>query len=140
MADSIKFKIKKGLKANLPSVGEEGCWYVTTDTQEVFVCFNGVISPIKADGSFDPVDYAQVKSDVEELKTKIDAATGGVVTVDTRGNLPNVGSSNVLYVVADENATYRYMDIADGSGAHYVAVGRDYSEISTINGGTAESF
>ena len=120
MADNIKFKIKRGLKANLFSetnIPEEGCWYITTDTQEVYVCLDGEIK-----------------------QEKIDGATGGVVTVATRGELPNVGAADVIYIVTSENATYRYTDTADGNGSHYVAVGRDYSEISTINGGTADSF
>ena len=143
MADNIKFKIKKGLKENLFStanIPEEGCWYITTDTQEVYVCLNGEIKPIKAEGSFDPEELTQIKNDIAELQEKIDGATGGVVTVATRGELPNVGATDVIYIVTNENATYRYTDTADGSGSHYVAVGRDYSEISTINGGTADSF
>lgn len=143
MADNIKFKIKKGLKENLFSasnIPEEGCWYITTDTQEVYVCLNGEIKPIKAEGSFDPAELEQIKSDVAELQQKIDGATGGVVTVATKSELPNVGATNVIYIVIDENAAYRYMDTEDGNGSHYVAVGRDYSEISIINGGTADSF
>lgn len=143
MADNIKFKIKRGLKANLFSetnIPEEGCWYITTDTQEVYVCLDGEIKPIKTEGSFDPEELNQIKSDIAELQEKIDGATGGVVTVATRGELPNVGAADVIYIVTSENATYRYTDTADGNGSHYVAVGRDYSEISTINGGTADSF
>ena len=143
MADNIKFKIKKGLKENLfkeTNIPEEGCWYVTTDTQEVYICLNGEIRPIKIEGSFDPEEIAQIKSDITELQKKIDGATGGVVTVATRNELPNVGASNVIYIVAEENATYRYADIGDGNGSHYISVGRDYTEISIINGGTAESF
>ena len=44
MADDIKFKIKKGLKENLfkeTNVPEEGCWYITTNTQEVYICLEG---------------------------------------------------------------------------------------------------
>ena len=44
------FQIKKGLKQNLfDDLGnllitpEEGCWYITTDTFELFVCFNGMV-------------------------------------------------------------------------------------------------
>lgn len=146
MADNIKFKIKKGLKENLPkTAGERGCWYLTTDTHELFACLNeaeGDLTLYKVNdgGTFDPEEFNQVKSDVAELKKKIDGATGGVVTVATRSELPNVGATNVIYVITDENATYRYTDIADENGFHYVAVGRDYNEISTINGGTAESF
>ena len=37
---ALQFKIKKGLKANLPETGELGCWYLTTDTNELYTCFD----------------------------------------------------------------------------------------------------
>ncbi len=63
MADDIKFKIKKGLKENLfkeTNVPEEGCWYITTNTQEVYVCLDGQIKPIQTEGSFDPEDVTLI--------------------------------------------------------------------------------
>lgn len=56
-----------------------------------------------------------------------------VVRVNNRLDLPTVGNSQNIYFVIDENAVYRW----DEEKLLYFCVGRDYEEISLINGGTA---
>jgi len=46
---------------------------------------------------------------------------------------PNRGDTGKIYIDQSENATYRW----DESGSKYYCVGRDYTEIGTITGGTA---
>lgn len=134
----MKFKIYKGLSTNLDKAPKvEGCWYITTDTHELYVCFDGKLSHITADASFDPTeiknDITKIKADIEELNTKVDQAHGSV-TVKSHGNLPTVGAPDIVYLVEDENACYRW----DNDNLKYFAVGRDYNEIEVINGGNAD--
>lgn len=56
-----------------------------------------------------------------------------VVRVNNRLDLPTVGNSQNIYFVIGENAVYRW----DEEKLLYFCVGRDYEEISLINGGTA---
>lgn len=53
-----------------------------------------------------------------------------VVTVETRYDLPTIGKTMEVYFVKGENATYRW----DGEAGKYECVGRDYQEITIING------
>lgn len=73
--------------------------------------------------------------DVEALNARIDniEAGAGVIQVNTRAELPNVGSPSVLYIVKGENASYYW----DETGSKYYCAGRDYREITVINGGNA---
>lgn len=126
MAD--QFKIKKGLSTNLFDAQgnvlitpEEGCWYITTDTYELYVCFNGVLKPLGG---------------VEDFETRIAALeykTARIVrTYEERANLPTTGEVGTLYIVEDENLSYRW----DEATKSYVALGVD---ISIINGGAAKT-
>ena len=136
---ALQFKIKKGLKANLPGTGELGCWYLTTDTNELYTCFdeeNLTLKKVDAIGTFDPVEITNkvntLETDVATLKAL------GTKTYDSYASLPNVGSEEVIYIVKNENATYRWVN--DGKSQHYTCVGRDYSKITIIDGGTASQF
>ena len=69
------FQIKRGLRANLcddylnPLIPlEDGCWYLCTDTAELFVSNDGVtLTPLNAESTFDSSDiYAQL----DELKSQ----------------------------------------------------------------------
>lgn len=46
---------------------------------------------------------------------------------------PNVGSERLIYVDLSENSLWRF----DKEKLIYICVGRDYSELDTINGGNA---
>ncbi|WP_427112454.1 hypothetical protein [Megasphaera sueciensis] len=46
---------------------------------------------------------------------------------------PNRGDTGKIYIDTSENATYRW----DEAASKYYCVGRDYQEIGTISGGTA---
>lgn len=52
---------------------------------------------------------------------------------DTFEQLPSVGNETTLYILKDENKTYRWDDI----DVEYYCVGSDYNDIKTINGGGA---
>ena len=53
---------------------------------------------------------------------------GNSVEVQTRSELPNRGEKSTLYVVASENATYRW----DEENSRYFCIGRDYEELEII--------
>ena len=133
----MKFKIYKGLSTNLERAPKiEGCWYITTDTQELYVCFDGVLHHINDASSFDPTemqnDINNIKNDIADLETKVNQAHGSV-TVKSREELPDVGSADIVYIIEDENAIYRW----DATNSKYFSVGRDYNEIEVIYGGSA---
>ena len=54
-----------------------------------------------------------------------------IIRADAIANLPAIGSSSVLYLVASENAIYAF----DENSMTYSCVGRDYNEIGEINAG-----
>lgn len=145
MAEASKFQIKKGLSGNLKyATPIDGCWYVTTDTHELFACLDGVhIEPIN---SFDPSEIFEAIEEftykIENIQTQLDELKNKEydtsVTVNTRTELPSVGKENVVYIVIEENALYRWATV-DG-GTHYFCVGRDYNEIECIYGGEANTF
>ena len=133
----MKFKIYKGLSTNIERAPKiEGCWYITTDTQELYVCFDGVLHHINDASSFDPTemqnDINNIKKDIADLETKVNQAHGSV-TVKSYGELPNVGSADIVYIIEDENAIYRW----DATNSEYFSVGRDYNEIEVLYGGSA---
>ena len=133
----MKFKIYKGLSTNLERAPKiEGCWYITTDTQELYVCFDGVLHHINDASSFDPTemqnDINNIKQDIADLETKVNQAHGSV-TVKSYEELPDVGSADIVYIIEDENAIYRW----DATNSKYFSVGRDYNEIEVIYGGSA---
>lgn len=140
----MTFQIKKGLSTNIANATPvEGCWYITTDTYRIYVCLDGkTIQPIEALSaemllkidSFES-DLSTLKETVESLKTK---PYDSVITVDTFVQLPSIGKDNIVYIVVEENAMYRWASI-DGS-THWYCIGRDYREIQQICGGEASSF
>ena len=65
---TLQFKIKKGLKANLPETGEKGCWYLTTDTHELFACLNEAegdltLHKVNVDETFNPTEQMRAESE-----------------------------------------------------------------------------
>ena len=55
-----------------------------------------------------------------------------ILQFDSIYEFPNRGDTGKIYIDTSENATYRW----DESGSRYYCVGRDYTEIDTITGGT----
>ena len=83
-------------------------------------CLEGILEKEKVLNGVLGVGLRQVESDA-------------VVRVNNRLDLPTVGNSQNIYFVIGENAVYRW----DEEKLLYFCVGRDYEEISLINGGTA---
>ena len=127
---ATNFQIKKGLSINLFDengdlriIPEEGCWYITTDTFELYACFDGIFKAIGSIPDFE--------TRLSALETRIEKI---VQTYGYKSGLPKVGEENVIYVVAEENAEYRW----DNASQTYYCIARDYQEITSINGGNAE--
>ena len=126
------FSIKKGLKQNLFDINgnllitpEEGCWYITIDTYELYVCFNGTLSLVNSAVE----DFSEK---LNALETKIDSK---IQTYGYKFSLPTTGEEGVIYCVTDENAQYRW----DAFSRQYFCIGRDYKEIQVLHGGQARS-
>ena len=89
-----EFSIKKGLKQNLFDINgnllitpEEGCWYITTDTYELYVCFNGTLSLVNSAVE----DFSEK---LNALETKIDSK---IQTYGYKFSLPTTGEEGVIY-------------------------------------------
>ncbi len=65
-----------------------------------------------------------LREELDGLSSRISAT----VEVATRGELPNRGMTNTIYIVTEENASYRW-DETDGK---YFCIGRDYEEVEII--------
>ncbi len=140
----MTFQIKKGPSKNIVNATPiEGCWYITTDTYRIYACLDGkTIQPLEALTAetlakieeFE-VELNQLKLTVEDLATR---SYDSVVHVKERVNLPSMGKENIVYIVEDENAMYRWATIDDST--HWYCVGRDYMEIQKICGGDAIPF
>lgn len=106
---SAKFQIKRGPKERLDQAEKVlGCWYLTSDTNELYVCNDGVsLSPI---------------------------LSGGVLTYSSITHLPKVGNEFIVYFIVDESGTsiYRYFD------GGYKKVLDSSLTIKVINGGNAQ--
>ena len=68
------FQIKKGLQESLNILEAsnsliEGCWYLTTDTQKLYVCVNKGLVCINETESFDPTEINQK---ISTLESKVD--------------------------------------------------------------------
>lgn len=125
------FQIKRGLKQNLFDndgnlliTPEEGCWYITSDTFELYVCLNGRVSPVGMAAISDLERFDQLSERIESI----------VQNYGYKTSLPTIGEENIVYRVIDENAEYRW----DNNSKQYYCVGRDYKEIQIIHGGNAE--
>lgn len=53
-----------------------------------------------------------------------------VESYKTYADLPTVGNANMLYIVEEENACYRWVP----EMLRWICIGRDYTEIKEING------
>ena len=134
----MQFQIKYGLRANIDKIADvnkiEGCWYICTDTFEVFVCLknndgNLVLERIQASSSFD--------EEIIDLKQRVSALESSTkeIQVNTLFDLPETGQVGIVYIVVKENAAYRW----DAEGSNFICIGRDWNEIQCINGGDASS-
>lgn len=77
-------------------------------------------------------DVSAAQSDIELLKAG-EMGSADNVFCPTVEDLPTEGEANIVYIVEEENALYRW----DEDTASYTAVGRDYTEVVVIDGGGA---
>lgn len=112
MADNVKFQIKRGLSKDLQYAERvKGCWYLTTDTNEVFLCNDG-----------------------ETLSPMI---SGGVRAYSSTRELPLVGQESIVYFIVDDSGTSLYRWTNDG--ATYTKMFDNTLNIKVIHGGTSVS-
>ena len=77
----------------------------------------------------------------EELDFNVnpDGSTTGIKQIhkyETKYSFPNRGENEHLYIAEAENAIYQWLE----DSLIYVCVGKDYEEVSIINGGGAAGF
>lgn len=65
-----------------------------------------------------------LREELDSLSSRISAT----VEVAVRGELPNRGKANTIYIVTEENASYRW----DEANGKYFCIGRDYEEVEII--------
>lgn len=131
---ATEFKILRGNKANLfYSDGSiklpkekliNGYWYLTNDTAEVYVCLPS--DPEIVDSPLTLKKINDDDGDVESFDPEVK-----VVSTFTDLTPPAEGDTEEIYIVEDENATYRW------NGSSWACMGRDYNEILLIDGGKA---
>ena len=111
----IQFKILRGLSSTLQTTAPKqlGTWYLTTDTNELFV------------GSGTPENVS------------IEPVNQQVVFV-SESTLPLTGRSGIVYISEEENRIYRYDEIQ----GKFVLLngGADYNDIKVINCGDADDW
>lgn len=112
----IQFKILRGLSNTLQTAApkELGTWYLTTDTNELFV------------GSGTPDNVS------------IEPVNQQVVFVTSRSALPLTGRRGIVYIIEQENLIYRY----DETQNKFVLLsgGTNYNDIEVINCGDADDW
>lgn len=123
----MDFKIYRGLSTNLFDENgvcllsadklENGAWYITTDTIDVYVCFNGTLEKINSSSdSWDEERVAQIES------------RSYYERFGSRSVFPPTGELNRIYIANDENeAEYRW------NGTEYVL------NVICLFGGNADS-
>lgn len=112
----LQFKILRGPSSTLQTDAPKqlGTWYLTTDTNELFV------------GSGTPENVT------------IEPVNQQVVFVTSKAALPLVGRDKIVYILEQENLIYRY----DKDQGKFVLLsgGTDYNDIKVINGGNADDW
>lgn len=123
-----QFVIKRGKKENLDKLVAQnllvdGVWYVTNDTQQVYVCIGSALTELT---SFD------FDAEVEAI-----ANLGGtqVEEIASKFDLPNIGTLGHVYYCVDTGMRYKW------NGAYYdcVAIPADkvVADVKVISGGNA---
>jgi hypothetical protein len=74
-----------------------------------------------------------IEQQLIEISQKVDRVAEPIVEVNKYEELPAAGAPKLLYVVKNENASYRWDDV----NLQYYCIGRDYGEIQVLYGGSA---
>lgn len=112
----------------------EYCWYLTTDTAEIFVAIpeEGTLS-LKRLNEVDITIFESRLEDIEDRLSKLEQDKP-VQTFAEREQFPSVGSEDILYVALDLEQTFVWSE-----GSYKVVGGGGSSGIDpdVINGGSA---
>lgn len=141
----MAFEIKRGYKDNLmdkdgsPKIDlQDGCWYLTLDTAEVYVAINlnGVLDLYKINEA-PGLDLEEFNERFDTLEARVSALEnkGEPIRFAEKNQFPTVGESDKLYIAIDENQLYIFMD------NEYIPIGGSSSDdlnIQVINGGDAK--
>lgn len=124
------FQIKRGYKRylidenNNPLIPlEEGCWYLTLDTVEVFIAIKGELKPLNQAG----INLDEYDQRFKSIEARLDALeeNGGKAELifAEYSQFPSVGESGIMYIALDKNACYiysnEYICVGNAEGSHY---------------------
>ena len=134
----VEFKIKRGYKQylldddNKPLIDiEEGCWYLTLDTVEVFVAINGKLEPLnQAQINID--DYDERFDTIESRLDALENKSNELLFAD-RNTFPPEGDPNKIYIAVDKNELYIYKE----GEYQLLSGGSTEVDIDIIDGGSA---
>ena len=137
------FEIKRGYKNRLmnedgsPKIAlQDGCWYLTLDTAEVFVAINleGVTKLYKINEapSINLDEFDERFNAIEDRLDALENKSNELLFAD-RDTFPPIGEPDKLYIAVDENQMYIYLD------NEYIPVGGSGQsvDIHMIDGGSA---
>lgn len=115
---------------DLPDVTKEENWHRLCNLSEV----NNLIAQLSS-----------IEGELSSLDSRLDAVEalieeGGnsapsTITVSKFSDLPEIGEENIVYIVEEENATYRW----ESDTRKYLCIGRETPVIQIICGGNASA-
>lgn len=145
----MAFEIKRGYKNRLmnedgsPKIElQDGCWYLTLDTAEVFVAItlDGILDLYKINEA-PGINLDEFNDRFDSIETRLSAleeksSDESELLFADKNTFPEVGESDKIYIAVDTNEMYIYKD-----GIYQLISGSslDPSDISMINGGSASN-
>ena len=124
------FDAKKPGADDLPDVTKEENWHKLCNLADV----NNIIAQLSSIGG----EIASLDSRLDAVEASMGEggnSTPSTSTVSKFSDLPEIGEENIVYIVEEENATYRW----EADTSKYLCIGREPPVIQIICGGNASA-
>lgn len=124
------FDAKKPGADDLPDVTKEENWHKLCNLADV----NNIIAQLSSIGG----EIASLDSRLDAVEASMGEggnSTPSTSTVSKFSDLPEIGEENIVYIVEEENATYRW----EADTSKYLCIGRETPVIQIICGGNASA-
>lgn len=115
---------------DLPDVTKEENWHKLCNLADV----NNIIAQLSSLGG----EIASLDSRLDAVEASMGEggnSTPSTSTVSKFSDLPEIGEENIVYIVEEENATYRW----EADTSKYLCIGRETPVIQIICGGNASA-
>jgi hypothetical protein len=115
---------------DLPDVTKEENWHKLCNLADV----NNIIAQLSSIGG----EIASLDSRLDAVEASMGEggnSTPSTSTVSKFSDLPEIGEENIVYIVEEENATYRW----EADTSKYLCIGRETPVIQIICGGNASA-